>query len=102
MDGREDVFSIDSKPVKVCQNSKGKRCTMGRNDSAKASAWGYCASQNVYYYGYKHHAICGISGIIHSYDMIVANVRTSILSARVQKDLFEAANIKLEAPYRLN
>lgn len=45
MDGGEDVFCIDSKPVKVCQNARGRRCAMGRNDAAKAPAWGYCASQ---------------------------------------------------------
>ncbi len=26
------------------------------------------------YYGYKLHAVCGISGAIHSYDMTAANV----------------------------
>jgi len=36
--------------------------------------WGYYASQGLYYYGYKLHAICGISGVIHSYDMTAANV----------------------------
>ncbi|MDE6301048.1 MAG: IS982 family transposase, partial [Muribaculaceae bacterium] len=25
----EDVFCIDSKPVKVCQNARAKRCAMG-------------------------------------------------------------------------
>lgn len=28
----------------------------------------------MYYYGYKLHAICGISGVIHSYDITAANV----------------------------
>ena len=74
MDGREDVFSIDSKPVKVCQNARAKRCVMGRDDFERAPAWGYCASEGMRYYGYKLHAICGISGVIHSFDMTAANV----------------------------
>ena len=67
MEGREDVFSIDSKPVRVCQNVRTNRCTMWRDDFEKAPAWGYCASQGMHYYGYKLHAICGISGVIHSF-----------------------------------
>lgn len=122
MDGRENVFSIDSKPVKVCQNARAKRCTMGREDTLRAPRWGYCASQGVHYYGYKLHAICGISGVIHSFDMTAANVHDlhylkdvrweyhdcmmlgdkGYLSAAIQLDLFETANITLEVPYRLN
>ena len=122
MDGGESVFSIDSKPVKVCQNARAKRCVMGRDNLEKAPAWGYCSSQNVYYYGYKLHAICGISGVIHSYDMTAANVHDlhylkdvkweyhdcmmlgdkGYLSAAIQLDLFETARITLDVPYRLN
>lgn len=84
--------------------------------------WGYCASQGMYYYGYKLHAVCGVSGEIHSYDMTAANVHDlhfledvkwqyhdcailgdkGYLSARVQKNLFEVANIELEGPCRAN
>ena len=38
MDGREDVFSIDSKPVKVCQNARARRCVMGRDAFERAPA----------------------------------------------------------------
>ena len=122
IDGGETVFSIDSKPVKVCQNARANRCQMGRTDIDHAPSWGYCASQNMYYYGYKLHALCGISGVIHSYDMTAANVHDlqylkdvqweysdctilgdkGYLSAPVQLDLFETANITLDVPYRLN
>lgn len=122
MDGGEDVFCIDSKPVKVCQNARGNRCAMGRGDWENAPAWGYCASQRAHYYGYKLHAVCGTSGVIHSYDMTAADVHDihylkdirweyhdcmmlgdkGYLSAEIQKNLFEVANIELEVPYRLN
>ncbi len=39
-----------------------------------APDWGYCTTQGMYYYGYKLHAVCGIRGVIHSYDMIAASV----------------------------
>lgn len=122
IDGGESVFCIDSKPVKVCQNARANRCAMEKTDIDRAPAWGYCASQNMHYYGYKLHALCGISGVIHSYDMSAANVHDlhylndvqweyhdcmilgdkGYLSAPVQLDLFRTANITLEVPYRLN
>lgn len=122
IDGKEDVFSVDSKPVKVCQNARANRCAMGRDDYERAPQWGYCASQGFYYYGYKLHAVCGISGVIHSYDMTPANVHDlhylndvqweyhdctmlgdkGYLSAEVKQNLFDTANINLEVPYRLN
>lgn len=74
MDGSEDVFCIDSKPVKVCQNIRAKRCAMVRDNTDAVPDWGYCASQGIYFYGYKLHAICGIRGVIHSYDMTRASV----------------------------
>lgn len=122
IDGTEDVFCIDSKPIKVCQNARAKRCVMGRDNVEAAPDWGYCASQGMHYYGYKLHAVCGIRGVIHSYDMTAASVHDihylndvrweyhdckmlgdkGYLSAEVQKDLFETVNITLEVPYRLN
>lgn len=122
IDGTEDVFCIDSKPIKVCQNARAKRCVMGRDNVEAAPDWGYCASQGMHYYGYKLHAVCGIRGVIHSHDITAASVHDihylndvrweyhdcmmlgdkGYLSAEVQKNLFETANITLEVPYRLN
>lgn len=122
IDGAEDVFCIDSKPVKVCQNARARRCAMGRDNINAAPDWGYCASQGLHYYGYKLHAVCGIRGVIHSYDMTAASVHDihylqdvrwvyhdcmmlgdkGYLSTQVQKNLFEVANITLEVPCRLN
>lgn len=122
IDSGEDVFCIDSKPVKVCQNARAKRCAMGNDNELARPDWGYCASQGMYYYGYKLHAVCGIRGVIHSYDMTAASVHDlhylndvkydycdcmmlgdkGYLSAEVRQNLFEVANITLEVPYRLN
>ena len=43
---------------------------------ATAPSFWYCASQDCYFFGYKLHALCGISGVIHSYDM--SNVKSRI------------------------
>ena len=74
IDGGAFVFSIDSKPVKVCQNARAPRCSMGKTDIEHAPSWCYCASQNMHYYGYKLHALCSITGVIRSYDLTAANV----------------------------
>lgn len=122
IDGGENVFVIDSKPVKVCQMVRAGRCSMGNGIPECAPSKGYCSSQRMYYYGYKLHALCGISGVIHSYDMTAANVHDihyledvkwdyhdclilgdkGYLSADVQQNLFDFAHIELEVPYRLN
>lgn len=123
IDGGEDYFCIDSKPIEVCRLARGKRCKMGRNaDFATAPDFGYCASQGTYFFGYKLHALCGLSGVIHSYDISKASVHDinylkdikplyhdcnifgdgAYIGAEIQLDLFETANIRLECPYRLN
>lgn len=114
------MFRIDSKPLKVCQNARANRCSMDKADISHAPTWG--ASQYMRYYGYKLNALCGIIGLVHSYDMTAANVHDirylknmkweyhdctilgdkGYLSAPVQQDLFETVNITLEVPYRLN
>ena len=122
IDGGEDVFCIDSKPVPVCRIARAKRCKLGKLNLDTAPSFGFCASQNMYYYGYKLHALCGITGVIHSYDLSKAAVHDihylqklkydyhnctligdkGYLSKAVQLDLFETAEIRLEVPYRLN
>lgn len=123
MDGREEQFFVDSKPIEVCRVARGKRCKMGRTgDFSQAPDFGFCASQNTYYFGYKLHALCGLSGVIHSYDLSKASVADlqymkdvkhtyhdcniygdkGYVGADVQLDLFETAHIRLECPYRHN
>lgn len=123
MDGEEKQFFVDSKPIPVCRVARGKRCKMGqKGDYSMAPNFGFCASQKSHYYGYKLHAICGLKGVIHSYDLSKASVHDinymkdvrlqyydcsiygdkGYIGEDVQLDLFETAHIRLECPYRLN
>ena len=122
IDGGEEYFCIDSKPMEVCLPSRSKRCSMGKKDFADAPSIGYCASQGMYSYGYKQHAVCGLSGVIHSFDLTKASVHDihylkdvkvdysnctligdrGYISGQVQLELFETAHIRLEVPYRVN
>ena len=80
IDGVENYFCIDSKPMEVCRVSRGKRCKMGHKNYSASPSFGYCASQGVYYYGYKLHSLCGLSGVIHSYDLTQAGVHDVIMT----------------------
>ena len=123
MDSGEEQFFVDSKPIEVCRVARGRRCKMERTgDFSQAPDFGFCASQNMYYFGYRLHALCGLSGVIHSYDLSKASVADlhymkdvrhvyrdcsvygdkGYIGADVQLDLFETAHIRLECPYRLN
>src|SRR5574344_1851169 len=122
IDGGESYFCIDSKPIEVCRIARSSRCRLGKSDYTTAPSYGFCASQNTYYYGYKLHAVCGLSGVIHSFDITKANVHDinylkdvryeyhdcsifgnrGYISASMQLDLFESSNIRREVPYRLN
>ncbi len=122
IDRGEDMYCINSKPIEVCRPVRAKRCRMGKNNYEKAPNIGYCDSQVKYYYGHKLHAICGLSGVIHSFDMTKTSVHDinylqdvkyeyhdcsifgdrGYIGANVQLDLFETAHIKMEVPYRLN
>lgn len=44
-------------------------CSMGKKEFEEAPSIGYRASQGMYYYGNKPHAVCGLSGIIHPFDL---------------------------------
>lgn len=123
MDRGEEQFFVDSKPIAVCRVARGTRCKMGRTgEFAQAPDFGYCASQNTYYFGYKLHALCGLTGVIHSYDLSKASIPDldymkdvklsyhdcsiygdkGYIGADIQLDLFETAHIRLECPYRVN
>lgn len=123
IDSSENVFIVDSKPVEVCKFARANRCKFSKDDYCEfMPSFGYCASQRSVYYGYKLHAVCGLSGIIHSYDFTKAEVHDinylkdincdyrdctllsdrAYISVRQQLNLFETANIRLEVPYRKN
>jgi len=118
----EDVFIVDSMPLKVCENSRANRSHICKEFDYSSPDFGYCASQKLYYYGYKLHAICSLNGIFQSIDMSPASVHDirylndvkeqlsnctligdkGYLSAEVQINLFNYANIQLDTPKGTN
>lgn len=118
----EDYFIVDSMPLEICKTARQNRVKICKEHYETAPEKGYCASQNTWFYGYKLHGVCTLSGVFHSIDITKANVHDvhylqdikhqlsecvilgdkGYLSAEHQLDLFESANIVLEAPMRTN
>lgn len=118
----EDYFIVDSMPLEICKIARQRRVKVCSQHFDTAPAKGFCASQNTWFYGYKLHGVCSISGVFHSIDITKANVHDicflqdikhqmsdcvllgdkGYLSSSQQTDLFEKANIKLETPMRSN
>lgn len=118
----EDVYVIDSMPLEICKNARASRSKICRDVDYALPSKGYCASQKAYYFGYKLHGICSLSGVIQSVDITPASVHDihmlkdvkmtytkctllgdmGYLSADIQLNLFDTVQIKLETPMRKN
>jgi DDE family transposase len=118
----ENYFIIDSMPMEVCKFSRHYRSKICKEDYQTSPEKGFCASQNMYFYGYKLHGTCSVSGVFNSLEITKANVHDihylsevkqqlsdcvllgdkGYISANWQLDLFQSANIRLETPMRSN
>lgn len=118
----EDYFIVDSMPLEICKFSRHNRIKICKSDFETAPSKGFCASQNNWFYGYKLHGVCSVSGVFHSLDITKAEVHDvqflknikqqmsdcvllgdrGYLSDNIQLDLFQSVNIKLETPMRAN
>ena len=118
----EKYFIIDSMPVEVCKLSRSTTSKICKDAEYCYPNRGFCASQQMHFYGYKLHAICSINGVFQSIDLSPASVHDihylkdvreqlsnctllgdkGYLSSEIQIDLFNYANIELETPKRIN
>jgi len=118
----EDAFVVDSMPMEVCKLCRSNRAKICRESFETAPDKGFCASQNMYFYGYKLHAIISIGGVFQSIDITKASIHDihylqdvkqeinhclllgdkGYLCYQTQLDLFTDAGIKLQTPMRKN
>lgn len=118
----EKLFIVDSMPVEVCKLSRSNTSRICKDAEYCYPNRGFCASQQMHFYGYKLHAFCSISGIFQSIDLSPASVHDihylkdireqlsdctllgdkGYLSTEIQIDLFNYAHIELETPKRVN
>ncbi len=118
----ETYFIIDSMPLEVCKLSRSNSSKICKESEYCYPNRGFCASQQMTFYGYKLHAVCSIVGVFRSIDISLSSVHDihylkdikdqlsdctllgdkGYLSSNIQIDLFNYANIKLETPKRIN
>lgn len=118
----EEYHIIDSMPLKVCELSRSMRSKICKENFETSPNRGFCASQQMKYYGYKLHAVCTVQGVFRSFDISKASVHDihylndvrlnfenvtimgdkGYLNKEIQLDLFTYQNIKLEIPMRKN
>jgi hypothetical protein len=118
----EDYFIVDSMPLEICKFSRHSRIKICKEEFESAPSKGFCASQNNWFFGYKLHGVCSVSGVFHSLDITKAEVHDvhflknikqqmsdcvllgdrGYLSESIQLDLFQSVNIRLETPKRMN
>lgn len=118
----EDYFIVDSMPLEICKFSRHNRIKICKDEFETAPSKGFCASQNNWFYGYKLHGVCSVSGVFHSLEITKAEVHDinflknikqqmsdcvilgdrGYLSESIQLDLFRTVNIQLETPKRIN
>ena len=118
----ENFFVVDSMPLEVVKLSRANSSKICKEEFYSAPNRGFCASQNMHYYGYKIHAVCSIEGVFKSFDINKTSVHDihylkdikeqfnncvilgdkGSLSADIQLYLFESKQIKLEIPMRKN
>lgn len=118
----ESYYIIDSMPLEICKLSRANRSRICCENNLESPDRGFCASQNMKYYGYKLHAVCSVNGIIETFDLSKASIHDihylkdvknqmnnctiigdkGYLSNLYQLDLFEERNIILDTPMRKN
>ena len=118
----ENYFVVDSMPLEVCKMARSSRSKICKEADYAFPNRGFCASQNLHFYGYKLHAVCSINGVFQSFDIAPASVHDihylndvknkfedvvilgdkGYLSQSIQMDLFNYQNIRLEVPLRKN
>ena len=118
----ENLFMVDSLPIEICKFVRAKRIKICKEDYHTAPEYGYCASQNSHFYGYKLHGVCSLNGIITSFDLSKANIADihylrdiephysdclilgdkAYLDSEYQIELFNNRHLQLETPLRYN
>jgi Transposase DDE domain. len=70
----EKFYIIDSMPVEVCKLSRSNTSKICKDVDYCYPNRGFCASQQMHFYGYKLHAVCSVNGVFQSVDLSPASV----------------------------
>ena len=87
---QEDTFMADSKPLPVCEYARSAQSTVCQEVDYALPDYGYCASKQEHYYGYKLHSIHTLEGVIVYPDLSPAHVHDSQFLNDIQGKLFSS------------
>lgn len=119
---KSDLYIVDSMPLEVCKLSRANRSKICQETEDSTPNFGFCAAQNLHYFGYKLHVVCTPEGVVKMYDISKASshdihflndVQSELkncilvgdkgyLSQQWQHDLFQQSAIDLKTPMRKN
>lgn len=117
-----DIYVVDSMPLEVCRLSRANRSKICQEYAESAPNFGFCAAQDMKYFGYKLHAVCTPDGLLKMFDISKASLHDihylndiqgtlsncvlvgdkGYLSQQWQNDLFQQSLINLATPMRKN
>lgn len=63
------AYVIDSMPLEICELSRAKRSRTCKEDEYSSPDYGYCAAQDMHYFGFKIHAVCTPEGLVKMFDI---------------------------------
>ena len=82
----ENLFLTDSKPLPVCEYARSADTTICQEVDYARPSYGYCASKQEHYYGYKLHSLHTAEGVIVHLDLQVPSPSTRYwLSKRLER-----------------
>lgn len=113
-------YLSDSMPLEACKIIRANQSCICQDTEATSPDFGYCAAQNMSYFGYRTHAVRTQHGIFKTFDISKAAVHDihylhdvksqlnhciligdkGYLSRQYQADLFDTSAIKLATPKR--
>lgn len=113
----EDCFIVDSMPLEICKISRSARSKIGKDEQYCYPNRGFCASQQMSFYGYKLHVVCSVNGVFQSIDLSPASIHDihflkdikerlsdcillgdkGYLSSEAQVDLFNSWELRKES-----
>jgi len=83
----ETCFVVDSMPLEICKFSRHNRIKICKDEFETAPSKGFCASQKSWFYGYKLHGVCSITGVFHSLDITKAEVHDVNFLKKIKRQI---------------
>lgn len=86
----EDTCMADSKPLPICEYARSAQSTVCQEAYYALPDYGYCASKQEGFYGYKLHSIHTLESVIAYPNLAPAHIHDSKFLADIQNKLFNS------------